>query len=77
MKTHLKKVGSDDVFKFLSCYNMNQWFCTQVWKKNVEQRTLGAIQLIRDTFLVYFRPPSPMSFGDSGSDTPTPTPGVV
>jgi len=32
---------------------------------------LGAIQIIRDTFLAYFRPPLPhVSFDDIGSDPP-------
>ncbi len=36
---------------------------------------LGAIQIIRDTFLAYFRPPfSRVSFGDTGSDPPAPPP---
>ncbi len=37
------------------------------------QKLLGAIQIIRDTFLPYFRPPPP--FGDKGA-TPSLTPKV-
>jgi len=38
--------------------------------QNTWSQLLGAIQIIRDTFLAYFRPPRPLphvSFGDAGS----------
>jgi len=38
-----------------------------------EVSTLGAIQIIRNTFLAYFRPPPPhVSFRDTGTDPPSP-----
>ena len=34
---------------------------------------LGAIQIVRDTFLAYFRPPFPhVTFGDTGTEPPIP-----
>ncbi len=36
---------------------------------------LGAIHIIPDTFLAYFRPPPNVLFGETGADqAPTPTP---